>query len=128
MSVAIITLFLRWTVVILMLWCGLEIWRTTTSLQSKSLKQIVKKIALGVIAFAVGRLVASLLDNYLAYDIGIFSNIANYAFWFWVLFYVYKNRKRVQSEAIGDVGRERLSNFINEIIVEMKLERDRHIT
>jgi len=127
MDIALITLLLRWAVVILMFWCAAEVWGTTTALQNKALRRIVKKIALGIFAFGAGRLFASLFDNYLAFDIGIFSNLVNYGFWCWILYYVRKNRIKIQSEVVGAQGRQRLSELVSDILIEMD-GRVKHIS
>lgn len=127
MEIQVATFFLRLSVAVLMLWCALECWRTTKLLQNNSLKRIIKKIAFGIFAFAVGRLAALLLDNWLALGIGIFSNIVNYGFWFWVLYYLWKNRKHIQSESVGTEGRQRLSVLIDEFLVEIN-GRAKHLS
>ena len=124
----VIMLMVRLLVVVFMALCAYECWRTTKLIANYRLKKIVKKIALCIVAFSVGRLAASFFDSQLHDGIGIFSNLVNYAFWIWILYYLKKNRKRIESEDVGSGGRQRLSEAIDEIIIEIKLERQRLIS
>jgi hypothetical protein len=128
METQITTLILRWLVVVAMLAVAYEAWAITTLLENQRLIRIVKKIANGLIVFAIARLFASIADNYVGFGIGVCSNVINYAFWIWVFWYFHRQKKRLQSESIGPDGRRRLSNSIDEILDELRYEREKLIT
>lgn len=128
METQLLTLILRWLVVIAMLAVAREAWHITAMLENQRLIKIVKKIAKGLVVFAIARLVASFADNYIGFGIGISSNVVNYAFWIWVFWYFHRQKKRLQSETIGPDGRRRLSASIDEILDELKYEREKLIT
>lgn len=123
-----ITLILRWLVVLAMFACAREAWLITKLLENRRFIRIVKKIAVGLIVFAFARLAASIIDNYLSFGVGVLSNVVNYAFYFWILYYFHKQRRRLKSEMVGADGRRRVSGAINDILDEMKYELDKHAT
>ncbi|HEX9962056.1 MAG TPA: hypothetical protein VGB00_14060 [Pyrinomonadaceae bacterium] len=116
------TLILRWLVVAAMLFCAWEAGRITTMLDNKRLIRIVRKIAKGLAFFALARLAASFVDDYVGFGIGLFSNLVNYAFWGWIYWYFRRQRRRLQDETFTPQIRLRLSRSIDEVLDDMRLE------
>lgn len=121
-DITVITLLLRWSVVVAMAVCAFIISRITKLIGNWQLSRIVKRIGVGIGLFALGRFIASIIDGYTGSSIGIVSNIVNWAFWAWVLWGLIKLNQTLKSEEIGGDGRDRISDSIAAIISEMRLE------
>ena len=125
LNITEITLVLRWLVVFLALLIAQEAWRIFALLENVRLSRIVGKIYKTFLFFGIARFVASLLDNYLDYGIGIFSNIVNDCFFIWIFLYFRRQRLRLKSDSFTPDSRRRISTVIDELLDELSLEKEK---
>ncbi len=92
--------------------------------KNRRLTKILYKIGVGLVCFFAVKIIASLLDNYFASGIGIYSNLVNNCFWIAFYFMCHKIRKRIASEEVGEVGRNSLAKSFDAILDEMTLKRE----
>lgn len=121
-------LILSWSMAIFVLACGVEAWRIASSIKNARLRDILKRISVGLVSFFVARLAAALTDGYFQLLIPFASYTVNFLFWFWVLYHFRRQRKIVQSDSVGEAGRRRLSVSIEQIIEEMTREQEKLIS
>jgi hypothetical protein len=113
-------IFIRLGLGILMLMSALEVFRVTRTLKNRELVIISKRIGLSILSFALFRIVGGLIDSYFQFEIAYFTTASVYGFWIAVYAFFFYHRRILQSEEVGDDGRQRISASVDSILAEMK--------
>lgn len=113
---------LRWLQSFVVLGVGIELFRSIHLIRNERVTTIVYSTAMVILVFFVAKIVAAMLDDNLR-GIGLFSNVINISFWSYVYVKCYSMRKSLQSEMVGEKGRLRVSQSLDEILNEMDRKR-----
>jgi hypothetical protein len=113
-------LFIRLGLGLLMLMSAVEVFRATRTLRNRELVVISRRIGLAILSFALCRIVGGLIDGYFQFEIAYFTTASVYGFWLAVYAFFFYHRRILQSEEVGDDGRQRISASVDSIVAEMK--------
>lgn len=114
-----LTFLLRLFFVFLCLLIAREAYLIQNLIESKRLTKLFYMVTIFFVSFALGRLIASLIDNYLEFSIGYISNLVNISAYLLLFAVLKRQRHTIQRLEHDTSGQKKITELIESLVNEM---------